>query len=523
LAKAESIVTDDCVDDLVALSNERTLPRQMFNRIALPKLSVIEWITVAAMVIGLIGRLLARPHAPLWLDEAATGAILSQPTFEGFWREAYWEVSSPVYFLIMRPWTDLFGWSNETLRLPSMLFSTAAPLAILFWRTPGLARTDRLMWAALLALWIPGIGYGQTARCYALEFLFATLQTLAFVRLLDRTSLRSALPWVACCALTSAAHYDAAILAVAQGVLFVVLKRWQAVKCWPSLFLVLPVVILIAWQGPEIARFMRPDTTWYSVQKAEDVLGDIFYLFGSFWWVFVGPLLLFIAVVLGLFRRGTADQFSKPVIWGSVASLFGAIVLVWLGTQRPMMTVRYLAPFAPGFMLALLIFLRVLARGAANAMRTTLLLAAFAIFGFWAGSGGYHADTVVEPLSYEGASHRLMSTDAKTVVFTWDNPNARAMHLEQIGEFGRFFFNRAGSAIEVRPVQLRRDEDPNTQLIRAAQPSNAAIIWVYDTWVHGTEAKLHPPAIAQMSSNWTCNTTGHRTIGVVTCIPRPKS
>jgi hypothetical protein len=393
----------------------------------------------------------------------------------------------------------------------------------MLWRTPGLARIDRFIWAALLALWIPGIGYGQTARCYALELLFATLQTLAFIRLLDRTSLRAALPWVACCALTTAAHYDAAILAVAQGVVFLALKRWQAVKCWPSLFLVVPVVILIAWQGPEMARFMQPDTTWYRLQKAEDVLGDVFYLLGSFWWIFVAPLLLLAAVVLGLLRRGTPEGFSKSVIWGAVASIFGAIVLIWLGTQRPMMTVRYLAPFAPGFLLALLIFLRVLARGAANAIRTMLLVAALATFCFWAAAGGGHADTVVEPLSYEGASYRLMSTDTKTVVFTWDNPNARAMHLEQIGEFGKFFFKRAGSTIDVHPIQLRRGEDPNIQLIRAAQPSNAAIIWVYDTWVNGTEAKSHPPAIAQMSPNWTCNTTGHRTIGVVTCIPRPKS
>jgi uncharacterized membrane protein len=484
-------------------------------------LTWLEWIAAVAIAAGLVCRLLARPHAPFWLDEAATGAILSQQNFSGFWRELYWEVSSPFYFLVMRPWAALAGLSNEALRFPSTLFSVAAPLCVLFWRTHGLSRIDRTVWAALVALWIPGIGYGQDARCYSLELLLAALQTLAFIRLLERTSLGATAWWVAFCALTTATHYDAAILAVTQGLFFVALKRWQAVKSWPALLLTAPVVAMIAWQVPEMARFMQPSTTWYHVQSTADVISDFLYLFGGVWWALAAPVLLLMAVCLGLFSRSAAEPFGRSVIWGAVASVLGAGVLIALGTQRPMMTARYLAPFAPGFWLSLLILLRVLARGHANALRLGLLTVMLVLVGDWIAHGANHPDTVVEALNYEDGSRQIMNSPAKTVVFTWDNPNASAMHPEQLAEFGGFFFKRARAPIAVTPLQLRQDQDPNAQLVNAARPSNAAIIWVFDTGVAGTAAETHPPRIEQLAPSWMCNMTGSKTMGVVTCLPRP--
>ena len=509
-------------------TSEAILPSAIGRDIHLPRalgsLLKIEWLAIAALVFGLLLRFAARPNAPFWLDEAATGAILSQPDFSSFWREVYWEVSSPLYFLFMRPWASIFGLSNFALRAPSVIFSFVAPLCIAFAPIPRLSRADRLTWAAMLALWIPGIGFAQDARCYALVLLFATLQTLAFLDLLRATNFRNTAIWVTCAALTTATHYDAALLAFAQGFVFLALKRMEAIRQWPAMFIITPVVAMVAWQGPEMARFMAPETTWYQVQDANAILGDVLYLFGTPWWVLILPVLFYGSVAIGIARRKSPSaKMPSELFWAGAASVIAATILIYLATVKPIFTARYLAPFVPGVAILVIAILRTMARQAVDLVLGSLLMSATALCVVWLLLGAHHGDSVVEPLNYEKASEQLMKAGVQHVVFTWDNPNARAMHLEQIKAFGGFFFYRAGAPIDVIPIQVGAAEDPNQILLHAARSSNAAILWVYDTWVKGTTAKLHPPNISNLDPRWHCTNTGRKNFGIVRCIPETSS
>lgn len=479
---------------------------------------LIQYLALGAIALAMLARFFARPHAPFWLDEAATGAIISAPTFPDFWREIYWEVSSPLYFILMRGWQAVAGLSNEALRLPSAIASALVPLGILLVPVPRLSRTDRYVWAALLALWVPGIGFGQDARCYAFVLLFATLQTVALARLLFETNLKNACWWVGWCALSTASHYDAAILAIAQGLVFLGVRRLDAVKQWPSLLLTLPVVAMVAWQWPEMQRFMQPDTTWYQVHDDADVVTDILYILGSFWWLALLPISLVIAAVIGFRRKDLGPSFG-PLIWVGVASLLGAAVLIQLGAVRPILIARYLAPFVPGIILLLVLMFRILGRGAKAPVLAAPLAGAIAIGVTWFAGGAWHPDSVIEPLSYQSSSEYLMQRKVRSVVFTWDNPNARAMHPEQIRSFGEFFFRRAGADVTVIPAKIAAGQDPNQVLHAAAAPEKSAIIWVYDRWVIGTAARTHRPAIEKLDPSYGCVTEFAGKIGIVTCIP----
>src|SRR5579871_6812569 len=83
----------------------------------------IEWLAIIALAAGLAMRFAARPGAPFWMDEAATGAIVTQPDLASFLREVRWDVEAPLYYVLLRPWAVVFGASNAALRAPSVIFS----------------------------------------------------------------------------------------------------------------------------------------------------------------------------------------------------------------------------------------------------------------------------------------------------------------------------------------------------------------------------------------------------------------
>lgn len=487
------------------------------------RLTLAEWLMVALIVVGIAARFAARPHAPFWLDEAATGAIVSEPTFAGFWKNVYWHVSSPLYFLFMRAWSILFGFSNEAMRLPSTLMSIAAPLWVAAAPLKGLSRLDRLCWAALLALWIPGVGYAQVARPYALELFFATAQTLAFVRLLHRTTLSSTALWVGAAALAISTHYLAGALALVQGLVFLVLKRGDAVKQWPALLLITPALAVIAWQWPEMARFMTPGTSWYRVYGIAEIRYNVLYLLGSEVWGYALAPLMLGAVALGMRYRDRRPVEFGPYLFVGISSVLAAAFLIAAGTARPMMTARYLAPFAPGVMLFLLVIIRSAARVCAPVIVSAIVAVQFCACALWLLSGAHHPDSAVEDLSYQYAADRIMASGAKSVVFLWDNPNARAMHLEQVANYGRFFFRRAGYNIEVIPVAPSLNANPNELISRIAKAHGSAILWVYDPWVAGTRAVAFPPALARLNPQLDCPsdlTSKPTRIGILTCVPK---
>lgn len=477
-------------------------------------------LAVVGVALGLVARFLARPGAPLWLDETYTGAIVSQPTFAQFWRLAYWEVSSPLYFLVMRPWQAVFGVSDAALRAPSLIFGLVAPLLIIFARVPGLSRAQRLTWAALLALWIPGIGYAQDARCYSLVLLLATVQTLAFAAMMSRPSLRSAALWVLAADLTIAAHYDGAYLALSQGLIFLAVRRQAAPKTWPAALLVAPVLALVAWQGPEMARYMRADTAWYGTPPLAALPSVIGYALGAPGYLLGLPAFAFGIWLIGRRRPAAAPgPETRDLAWTGCAALLGAGVLIAIGFFRPTLTWRYLAPFEPGLMLGLVLAMGALARDARGTAYLGLLAAGLAIDGRWLAEGARHGDSVYEALNYERASQSLMRAGVRRLVFTWDSPNARAMHPEQLAKYGGFFFRRAGKPVEVIPVRVGAGQDPNALLLAAARPAGAAILWVFDKDVGGTAANSYPPRIQAMDPRWRCTDFAGGKVGVIACIP----
>jgi uncharacterized membrane protein len=470
----------------------------------------------AAIAAATVLRFVIGKGQPLWLDETWTGAIAATAGWGGFWRQVYLDVNAPLYYLVMHLWQGVAGLSNESLRLPSAVFGALAPLLIAFARVEGLSRPARLTWAALVALWIPGIWFSGDARCYALLLLLATAQTLAFVRLLRAPAAGRALAWCVLTGLAILTHYHAAILGAFQGLAYLALARGKAVRTWPAALVFVPVAAWLAWHAPRIALFAKPDVAWYPLLRWDRLGRVASYIPGD---QTLGLALLAIAavaLVLGLMLNLKAERERRPtgVLWLAVlAAAIGAALVVTLGFIRPSFTDRYLIPFEPALLLGIVLVVQWLARRLPWTY-AAVIVAAMAVVWPWAERDLRHGWRFY---NWEVASNDLMKARPTTLVWLWDHPATPVMETSQLGPVGGFFFARAGHPVAVTSVQVGPGQDPNPILLRAAARPGSAILWAYDIGVRGTAAIGHRPNIEALDPSFKCRNYARGSVGVVAC------
>lgn len=485
---------------------------------------VAEIIAITAICFSIGLRITRFYHAPaLWIDETFTGAIASQQTLFDVIHLAKFDSPPISYYIFMHFWQMLFGLSDTALRAPSLIFSIITPLIILFAKIPGLTRSERLIWAALLALWIPGIGFAQDARFYAVLLMFATIQTLAFQKLIIKPSLSHAMLWVLSATLSMLAHFDAAYLALAQGFIYVALKRRAALATWPAMLLTIPVIAEVLWRWPILSRFAQAGTAWYPMLVPFDLIGVGLYFFGGLGasaviWLLCLPMLLAGIFLIGRrSARFAPDTDLTALAWAAASAAIACAAIVAVGFIKPTFTWRYLAPFEPGIMLGLLLITRTLARQIRDAAYIGLIIIALMTCKFWISTGAEATDSVVKSLSIAKASESLMKEGVSSVVFVWDNPNSKIISSELLTAVGGFFFHRAHYQANIHVLQLNSDINPNIQILNVATASHAAIIWLYDLSIQKTDAKIYPPNIVETNSNYNCENYGSGFIESVTC------
>ena len=150
-------------------------------------LSLIFFTSLLIRLIGL--------NQSLWLDEATTARVVQEYGFtqivSGFSPNDF---HPPLYYLFMKVWTNIFGYSEIALRMPSVIFSLLTGYVVyligkkLFNNDSGLASLTRMtksqlfgLWAAAFFLFNPLIVYySQEARMYMMTTFFLTLALWSF-------------------------------------------------------------------------------------------------------------------------------------------------------------------------------------------------------------------------------------------------------------------------------------------------------------------------------------------------------
>ncbi|MDP3175515.1 MAG: glycosyltransferase family 39 protein [Phenylobacterium sp.] len=459
---------------------------------------------------------------PLWWDETWTGAIASTPDWRAFWREAYLDVNAPLYYVVMRLWTSVFGVSDIALRAPSLIAVAAAAAVPLIIRIDGLTREARLTWAVLVFAWWGGFATLLDARCYALVLALSALQCALFIRLLARPTRARAWAWAAVGACAVLTHYYAAFIGLTQGLIYLGLHRGRALRTWPAALAFTPAFAWLAHHGGRLAQYVSPSVDWHAAVSWDTALPLATATVGPEAAAFLAAVVL----VLGLgwltprlLGAAAADEASAPTRDLALAAISGlaALALALLsGVATPSLTGRYLFAYAPAVLLGVVLC----ARASKRAHLVYLALIGLYLAVLPPPAQIKAVLTARSAYGFQAASELLMAGRARDVVFVWDHSAAPVIASSSLARVGGFFFARAGADIAVRPLRVDPRHDPNTQILAAANGRKPGIIWVYNRRLPSA-ARAFAPAIDRVDPRWSCVSYGDGVRGTIACLPRP--
>lgn len=404
-------------------------------------------------------RVMAARGQPLTLDETFTGMITSQHSLADFIREARRDVAAPLYYTILRMLH--LGNSDFALRLPSWIFMIAGSALPLVWRIPGQQRTATIAWAALLYLWLPGAIFAVQARPYALLFLTATMQTIAFARLIDKPVLARAFVWTGCASLTLLTHYMAAALGLAQGLVLLGVMRGPALRLWPSLVLLLVPAAETLTHLRLLAAFASGDANWLPPITIHNLPAYAIYGLGP-----LASALLLIALASRYLNR--QEPISRAAALSSLAGFVALAILLAAGWGRSLLFDRYLTACAPALMLGLV----TVAAGTGTRMLIVAVAGALAIY------AAAMAPLRIGEQSMEWAADKLIPDRPTELIYSLGYRGQHTLAPETRQELGAFFFRRAGVPVETRMIASL----DGRELIKAAG-DRSAVIWIfYSEW-----------------------------------------
>ena len=216
------------------------------------------------MLLGAALRLHGIAREGAWADELWT-LLITDPAlgFDEFWRQVLADAHPPLYYLLMRGWSAVFGQSDLAARLPSAI---AGILTVAVTGAAPLPKPGRLILMALLAVSPGAIQYAQEARSYALLLLCATVLTGICLRLVIKPGDGHGKLWVFAALtitgiLASYTHYFGFLLAMAAGAIaFATRRSWHAVASIVAVAAVLAPWVLYHAQhmssGSQLAAWM---------------------------------------------------------------------------------------------------------------------------------------------------------------------------------------------------------------------------------------------------------------------------
>lgn len=459
---------------------------------------------IVAAMLGAAARMLYNRTMPLWFDETFTGVIAGQTTPGGLRHWLRTELTGPFYYGAMWFWAQVAGVSNAALRLPSLACTLAAPLFI--YRRGHPDGTTRLLWAAVLLLWMPAAVLASDARPYALLFLLGTLQIAAFCALMRTPTRRAALRWVLATLAIGLTHYVALLPGLVQAATLLAVQRRAALRLWPA---ALPFAVLIGWATVHLPFVMHvagggmrmsQTLTGYSVGYLPSLMvGDGLFavlLVGSVAWSLVGRL----HEVRGLPAR--------PETWTALAGVGGFAGLLAISLVVPGLALRYFLPTAPGMLFAAAWWLTTAARRGEPAAAAFLLAMTLGCAGV--ASAGWR-DTAIDQRHAFGIdlpSRWLAERPVGRVLFFWSDTTAdlASGFDRNLEEIGGFFLRRGGQHVAVDVLRVpQSDPAAAVVLARAEAQGDDAILWVGNA---RSDLPQRQPDALLRSPRWECRDFG---------------
>ena len=301
-------------------------------------------LALALMLIALVVRFIGLRLDSLWFDEAFSVRIARRSLSE-IVRLTTTDVHPPLYYLLLHFWTRLFGETESTVRMLSVVFSALTVFVIYRLALLLFDRRTAVLTALLTALSPLQIFYAQEARMYAQLTCLSTISVYFFLRWLKDGKRLSAVLYVISTAMLLYTHLYAVFVVLAQCLYFAILftlaretfqKRWRA---WLAMSFITGLLIvpwtLIAFQQAARARgrFWIKEPDWFAPFQT------LIEYSGSLWLTLLLLPLFLYGVKRCCEQRVTAETLSLPRL--------RELLLLWLTLpiSLPFVLSKLMTPF----------------------------------------------------------------------------------------------------------------------------------------------------------------------------------
>lgn len=216
----------------------------------------------------------------LWFDESFSWRLIQFPWGELVSRTAA-DVHPPLYYLLLKSWSRVFGASLFALRFLSVALAGLSIVIIYFFTAEAASRRAGLIAAALLALSAWQIPYAWEARMYMLGAALALLSSWLLLKAALTNSARFWTGYIVCAAAFLYTHNFAAFTLLAHGIFLLVSALSRKKISWlPLVSLSAVFVLYLPWlpvllhqmkqvQGnywvPPLTRWSLPDTLYHFI------------------------------------------------------------------------------------------------------------------------------------------------------------------------------------------------------------------------------------------------------------------
>jgi mannosyltransferase len=313
--------------------------------------AVVAVLTIIAAILRIL--YLGKPS--LWHDEAVSVAFTHMS-----WRDMLTksnEIAMSPYQVVLRLWIALFGDTEASLRMPSVIFSVATLPFIYSLARRLVGARVALVAALLFAVNVFSIRYAQEARCYSLMTLLVVCSWVYFLRCLDAESIPNYAAYVATTVLGAYAHIFSTLSYPAQWIPLA--RRSRRMKLPFGLIATVVVIcLLILPKGLSVLLTDVGQANWVS-SLAPAWISELFCDFSGALTTGRGEFLLttiyMIAAGCGvlalLFDNRKLERAEDRRYFILLGFAFPLAVVLVISLVKPLLVVRYLSEAFPFFVI----------------------------------------------------------------------------------------------------------------------------------------------------------------------------
>jgi hypothetical protein len=359
-----------------------------------------------------------------WSDELYSATITGNPGLP--FTAAFIDPGNPpFYFLLLKFWFFIFGWSEQAGTMLSVLLGTLAIPVMYILVKNYFNKKTALLAAFFMAVSGFAITYSQEMRAYILKIFLAPLIALFFLRLLQKQSLPNLLLYVLLSICMANAHYYGVLFIMANFAFYLFYKcSYQQFKAKDFfLFLAGNILIALSFMPYFLYQLLIKQNNF---ERGYTIRADYILIF----------MIIAVFSVIGIKYRNkfkanqTLGAYQKTFILYAVSVPVLIFVLAFvISIFKPLIDYRYLQPVNfPFFVLIMVMFIFLFRKYKTNKYAALVFIWVFS-FSLYDGKaripgGGYE---------YYKESRAYISADIKA------HPERKSAILDNTSHLARYY------------------------------------------------------------------------------------